>query len=112
MDDMRISIINITLYKNYFYDFNIQEETKITLNINTGSILLMSPFTLHKTIPNFHKEPRFAMPITIRNFYYPQKGNEDLWEFRKLKESVYSKLRKKLGNNLFTPYRTIDINQK
>ena len=52
------------------------------------------------------------MPITIRNFYYPQKGNEDLWEFRKLKESVYSKLRKKLGNNLYTPYRTIDINQK
>ncbi len=85
---------------------------KITLNIKTGSILLMSPFTLHRTIPNFHKEPRFAMPITIRNFYYPQKGNEDLWEFRKLKESVYSKLRKKLGNNLYTPYRTIDINQK
>ena len=26
------------------------------------------------------------MPITIRNFYYPQKGNEDLWEFRKLKD--------------------------
>lgn len=81
------------------------------LDIKEGSILIMSPFTLHRTVPNIHIEPRIAMPITIRNFYYPQTGNEDLWEFKKLNESSYTKLRKQLGNKLFTPFRTVDINK-
>ena len=67
---------------------------KINLKINTGSILLMSPFTLHKTIPNFHKEPRFAMPITIRNFYYPQKEMRTCGSLENLKSQSIASLEK------------------
>jgi len=79
---------------------------KVELNINNGSVAVMSPLTLHKTIENKHNEIRIALPITIKNFYYPNTGNSDLNHFKKINFSVFSNLRKALGNPHLTPYRT------
>ena len=83
---------------------------KKNINIKEGSLLLLSSLTLHRTVKNKIYQPRIAMPIVIRNFYYPRSGNEDLWAFKKLHFSFYSNLRKILGNTQFSPFRT--LNQK
>ena len=77
-----------------------------------GSVVLFTPFTIHRTIPNKSDEIRIAMPITLRNWYYPKSGNEDLWEFKKLETSFYSKFRKILGNKEFSPFRTLEETRK
>lgn len=83
---------------------------KKIIKISEGSILVMTPLTLHRSLENFHNDPRVAFPFTLRNFYYPKIGNEDLWEFKKVKLSYYSKFRKVLGNPYLSPFRT--LNQK
>ena len=80
------------------------------INIKEGSLLLLSSLTLHRTVKNKIYQPRIAMPVVVRNFYYPKSGNEDLWTFKKLNFSFYSNLRKILGNTQFSPFRT--LNQK
>tara|TARA_B100000686_G_scaffold355016_1_gene469090 strand:+ start:15166 stop:15987 length:822 start_codon:yes stop_codon:yes gene_type:complete len=77
------------------------------LNINIGSIAIFTAFSLHRTVKNKLDEPRIAFPITVRNPYYPNTGNMDLFNFRKLKFSYYSRLRKILGNSQFSPFRIL-----
>ena len=78
---------------------------EIKLSITNGSVALLSALTLHRTIKNKHNEIRIALPITVKNFYYPNTGNSDLNHFKKVNFSVFSNLRKVLGNPNLTPYR-------
>ena len=80
--------------------------------ISEGSVFVMSPLTLHRTVKNKHAEPRIAFPVTVRNIYYPKSGNEDLQEYSKLNLSYYSKFRKILGNPYLSPFRTITHKRK
>ena len=80
--------------------------------ISEGSVFVMSPLTLHRTVKNKHAEPRIAFPVTVRNIYYPKTGNEDLQEYSKLNLSYYSKFRKILGNPYLSPFRTITHKRK
>ena len=77
------------------------------INVKAGSIVIMSALTLHRTVKNNHKEPRIALPITVRNFYYPNTGNLDLFNFKKLNLSFFSKMRRILGNPHYSPFRTL-----
>ena len=80
------------------------------VNIKPGSVAMMSALTLHKTIKNNHNEIRIALPITVRNFHYPNYGNSDLFNFKKFNQSFFTKFRKKLGNSQLTAFRTKSIN--
>lgn len=82
------------------------------VNIKEGSLVFFTPLTLHRTVPNKLKEIRVAAPITVRNFYYPKIGNEDLWEFKKLNFSFFSHFRKILGNPQFSAFRTFNQKRK
>ena len=77
------------------------------LKINNGSVALFTALTLHRTVKNNHKEIRIAIPITVRNFNYPNHGNSDLFNFKPMNTSFFTKMRKKLGNPHLTPFRTI-----
>tara|TARA_B100001540_G_C15759100_1_gene620818 strand:+ start:253 stop:1056 length:804 start_codon:yes stop_codon:yes gene_type:complete len=79
------------------------------LKINNGSVAILSALTLHSTIKNNHKDIRIALPITVRNFYYPNKGNSDLFNFKKINNSFFTILRKKLGNPQYSPFRTMSL---
>ena len=80
------------------------------INVKAGSVVIMSALTLHRTVKNNHNEPRIALPIGVRNFYYPNTGNLDLFNFKKLNLSFFSKMRRILGNPHYSPFRT--LNQK
>ena len=84
----------------------------IELKIEEGSVAVMSALTLHKSMINKHQIPRIAIPITVRNFYYPRTGNNDLFNFKKLNLSFFSKLRKVLGNPHYSPFRTLGQKRK
>jgi len=85
--------------------------TEVT-KIGEGSIIAMSPLTLHRTVQNKHPEARIAIPFHVRNIYYPKLGNENLHEYSKLNLSYYSKFRKILGNPYLSPFRTISSKRK
>ena len=87
-------------------DIPKEYETEI-LNIQEGSMAIMTMLTLHRTIVNTHDQPRIALPVTIRNFYHPNTVNLDLFNFKKLNFSFFSKFRKILGNSHYSPYRTL-----
>ena len=89
-----------------------KESKKIIIKAKEGSVVIMSAFTIHKTVPNKIAEPRIAIPLTVRNFYYPTTGNEDMWSFEKYNYSFYSKFRKILGNPQFSPFRTLNSDRK
>jgi len=77
------------------------------LDIDTGSVAIFTAFTLHRTVKNKIDQPRIALPITIRNPYYPNTGNLDLFNFKKINFSFYSRFRKILGNTQYSPFRTL-----
>ena len=83
-----------------------KHETKI-IDINEGSVVLLSALTLHRTVWNKHKNLRIALPVLVRNFYYPNTGNLDLFNFKKFNFSFFSKLRRILGNPHYSPFRTL-----
>ena len=85
--------------------------TEVT-KIGEGSIIVMTPLTLHRTVANKHPEARMAFSFTVRNIYYPKLGNENLQEYGKLNLSYYSKFRKILGNPFLSPFRTISSKRK
>ena len=85
--------------------------TEVT-KIGEGSIIVMTPLTLHRTVANKHPEARMALSFTVRNIYYPKLGNENLQEYGKLNLSYYSKFRKILGNPFLSPFRTISSKRK
>ena len=85
--------------------------TEVT-KIGEGSIIVMTPLTLHRTVANKHPEARMALSFTVRNIYYPKLGNENLQEYGKLNLSYYSKFRKILGNPYLSPFRTISSKRK
>lgn len=85
---------------------------KKQVSIKEGSLLIMTSLTLHQTIENNHSKPRIAIPVVVRNFYYPNTNNIDLLEFRKLNFSFFSKFRKILGNNKYSPFRTLGQKRK
>ena len=85
--------------------------TEVT-KIGEGSIMVMTPLTLHRTVKNEHPEARISFAFTVRNIYYPKLGNENLQEYGKLNLSYYSKLRKILGNPYLSPFRTISSKRK
>lgn len=76
------------------------------LKIESGSIALFTAFTLHRTVKNGLDIPRVALPITVKNPYYPNTGNMDLFNFKKINYSFYSRFRKILGNSSYSPFRT------
>ncbi len=82
------------------------------LDIKLGSLAIFTSFTLHRTVLNNFDSPRVALPITVRNPYYPNTGNMDLFNFRKIKMSYFSRLRKMLGNNQYSSFRTLGQNRK
>ena len=86
-------------------------ETEV-VKVKEGSLVIFTPLTLHRTIHNKMREIRVAAPITVRNFYYPKIGNEDLWEFKKMNLSFFSNFRKILGNPQFSPFRTFNQKRK
>ena len=77
------------------------------LNIETGSVAIFTAFTLHRTVKNEIDKPRVALPITVRNPYYPNTGNLDLFNFKKINFSFHSRFRKILGNSQYSPFRTL-----
>jgi len=82
------------------------------LKISEGSIVAFTPLTLHRSVKNKHSDARMAIPLHVRNIYYPKSGNENLQEYNKLNLSYYSKFRKILGNPYLSPYRTISNKRK
>ena len=83
------------------------EGPRILGNENEGSVVLLSALTLHRTVWNKHKNLRIALPVLVRNFYYPNTGNLDLFNFKKFNFSFFSKLRRILGNPHYSPFRTL-----
>ncbi len=79
---------------------------KTELKIAEGSVAILSALTLHKTIKNNSNNIRIALPITVRNSYYPKTNNSDIFNFKKIKQSYFTKLRKVLGNSHYSPFRT------
>ena len=82
------------------------------INVKTGSVVIMSALTLHRTVKNNHEDPRIALPITVRNFYHPNTGNSNLFNFKKLNLSFFSKIRRILGNPHYSPFRTLNQKRK
>ena len=77
------------------------------IKLDTGSIAIFTAFTLHRTVKNKIDKPRVALPITVRNPYYPNTGNSDIMNFKKINFSFYSRFRKILGNKHYSPFRTL-----
>ena len=82
------------------------------INVKTGSVVIMSALTLHRTVKNNHEDPRIALPITVRNFYHPNTGNSNLFNYKKLNLSFFSKIRRILGNPHYSPFRTLNQKRK
>ena len=82
------------------------------LDIKLGSMAIFTSFTIHRTVLNNNERPRVALPITVRNPYYPNTGNMDLFNFKKIKMSYFSRLRKILGNNQYSPFRIYGQDRK
>ena len=87
---------------------NIPEHKSHLIKCKETSVVAMTCFTLHRSVPNIINEPRIAIPMVVRNFYYPTTGNEDLWSFKKYNFSFYTNFRRILGNPHFSPYRTLN----
>ena len=90
---------------------NLPEHSSEIIKCQNTDVVIMTSLTLHRTEPNLFHEPRIAIPLVVRNFYFPTTGNEDLWSFTKYNFSFYSKFRKILGNPHFSPYRTLNSNR-
>ena len=89
-----------------------KDHKKRSVDIKEGSMLIMTALTLHQTSKNTHQQPRIAIPIVVRNFYYPNTNNTDLLNFKKLNFSFFSKFRKILGNKQYSPFRTLGQKRK
>jgi len=87
---------------------NIPEKHEAEIiKLNSGSVVIFTAFTLHRTVKNEIEIPRIALPIQIRNPYYPNTGNSDLINFKKINFSFFSQFRKILGNKHYSPFRTL-----
>ena len=82
------------------------------IDVEEGSVVIMTALTLHRTVRNNHDQPRIALPVVVRNFYYPNTGNSDIKNFRKLNLSFFSTLRNILGNPDYSPFRTLGEKRK
>ena len=40
------------------------------IEIEEGSVLVMTPLTLHRSVPHTLEDPRVAHPFNVRNMYY------------------------------------------
>ena len=82
------------------------------IDVEEGSVVIMTALTLHRTVRNNHDQPRIVLSLTVRNFYYPNTGNSDIKNFRKLNLSFFSRLRNILGNPDYSPFRTFGEKRK
>ena len=89
-----------------------KDHKKRSVDIKEGSMLIMPALTVHQTSKNTHQQRRIAIPIVVRNFYYPNTNNTDLLNFKKLNFSFFSKFRKILGNKQYSPFRTLGQKRK
>ena len=77
-----------------------------TLDLEEGDMVIFHVLLLHRTVPNQHELPRFAVPLSVRNFYYKDTGFEDLQTWEGFHYSPVSQIRKRLGNPHLSPFRT------
>jgi len=85
----------------------IPSDAKYTvIDAEEGDIVIFHSLLVHRTVPNQHKFPRFAMPQGVRNFHDKDTGFEDLKSWEPLHYSPLSEIRKKLGNPHLSPFRT------
>ena len=76
------------------------------LDANEGDMVFFHSLVLHRTVPNQHEYPRFAMPQGVRNFHDKGSGFEDLKIWHAFHYSPLSQIRKRLGNPHLSPFRT------
>jgi len=81
------------------------------LDLEEGDMLVFHGLLLHRTVPNEHEWPRFAVPLSIRNFYFKDTGFEDLVKWDAFHYSPISQIRKRLGNPHLSPFRTWGSNR-
>ena len=79
----------------------------VTPKINVGDAVMFHSLTLHRTVVNQHKFPRFALASMIKNFYHRDTGIPEFKVWRSLHFSPLAKVHKLLGNPAFSPFRTL-----
>lgn len=77
-----------------------------------GDAVFMHTFTLHRTVVNKHKYPRFAISIFVKNFYHTDTGVPEFQIWFPFHFSALAKIHKKLGNPEFSPFRTLNSARK
>jgi hypothetical protein len=75
--------------------------------VEEGDSVIFHSLALHRTVPNEKPLPRFALPLFIRNFYYPDSGISEFTKWTPFNLSPLAKVHKKLGNPAFSPFRTL-----
>jgi len=75
--------------------------------IHEGDAVMFHSLTLHRTVANQSDLPRAALASTIRNFNHPFTGIEMMGSWTPFRFSPYATIRKILGNQHLTPFRTL-----
>ena len=68
-------------------------------------------YEVKKSITQDEIQVQIVKNLVVRNFYYPNTNNVDLWRFNKLELSFTSKIRKILRNKHFSPFRILNQNK-
>jgi ectoine hydroxylase-related dioxygenase (phytanoyl-CoA dioxygenase family) len=79
----------------------------VTPQIAEGDGIMFHSLTLHRTVANQNPLPRFALPLSIKNFYVPDTGVPYFGTWRPFNFSPLANIHKKLGNPAFSPFRTL-----
>lgn len=72
-----------------------------------GDGVMFHSLTVHGTVANEAPYPRFALPLIVKNFYYPDSGMPEFGTWRPFNFSPLAMIHKKLGNPAFSPFRTL-----
>lgn len=76
------------------------------LHLEEGDMAIFHPLLLHRTVPNKHEHPRFAVALEVRNFNCPDTGFKELLNWEGFHYSPLSQIKKRLGNPHLSPFRT------
>lgn len=79
----------------------------VTPQVMEGDGVIFHSLTLHRTIPNENPLPRFALPLSVKNFYHPDIGVPEFRTWRPFNFSPLAMVHRKLGNPVFSPFRTL-----
>ena len=75
--------------------------------IEEGDGIIFHSMTLHRSVNNEKEYPRIAIPLCVKNFYYPDTGVPEFCSWRPFNFSPLALVHKKLGNPQFSPFRTL-----